>query len=163
LQVGSLLYGVPIYRNLLLADAVRFCGLSDKIGRGIDIVFKTVVAGGFDFPYFESANNFFRASISLSRSEDFREFVRRRGASLSQLDELIVLRYLWERREGNFKQLSDALQRGKEVARRILHSMESKLMIEMREGLFQLTASVRSDIEHSFNADQLDLDLFGAA
>ena len=91
---------------------MRFAGLSDKIGQGIDIVFKTVLGGGFDFPIFESANNSFRAAIPLARSEEFREFVRRRGSSLSQLDELIVLRYLLATGNSDFKHLSEVLQHG---------------------------------------------------
>ncbi len=142
---------------------MRYVGLSDKIGQGIDIIVKTVLAGGFDFPVFESADIVFRVSIPLARAEEFREFVRRRGASLSQLDELIVLRYLWSAFEANFKQLSDALQRGKELARRVVQTMESKLMITIEGGTFRLSPTIRADIQHIFTADQLNLDLFGAA
>ena len=107
LHTGNLLYGVPVYRNYLLAEGMRFAGLSDKIGQGIDIVFKTVLSGGFDFPVFECSNGTFRASIPLARSDQFREFVRRRGTSLSQLDELVVLRFLWGAEQADFKQVSD--------------------------------------------------------
>ena len=163
LHVGNLLYGVPVYRNFLLAEGMRFCGLSDKIGLGIDLVFKTVLSGGFDFPVFESSNGMFRASIPLSRSEEFREFVRHRGASLSQLDELVVLRYLWGASEASFQQLSDALQRGRDIARRVVQAMEKKQMIEIVGGMFRLTPALRLDIDRSFNADQMSLDLFGTA
>lgn len=140
---------------------MRFAGLSDKIGQGIDLVFKTVLSGGFDFPVFDSSNGTFRASIPLARSEEFREFVRRRGTSLSQLDELVVLRYLWGAGEADFKQLSDALQRGRDIARRVVQAMEKKQMIEIVGGMFCLTHGLRLDVERSFNADQLSLDLFG--
>ena len=163
LHVGNLLYGVPVYRNFLLAEGMRFSGLSDKIGQGIDLVFKTVLTGGFDFPVFESSNGTFRASVSLARSEEFREFVRRRSASLSQLDELVVLRYLWGASEADFKQLSDALQRGRDIARRVVQAMEKKQMIEVVDGRFCLTRALRLDIETSFNADQMSLELSGSS
>jgi hypothetical protein len=35
LSVNNLIHGVPVYRNLLLADGARFVGLCDKIGQGI--------------------------------------------------------------------------------------------------------------------------------
>jgi predicted HTH transcriptional regulator len=142
---------------------MRFVGLADKIGLGIDLVYKTVLSGGFDFPVFESANNTFRATIPLERSRDFQNFVHRRGASLSQLDELVILRYLWRVGESDFKHLSDVLQRGAEIARRIVQSMQNKMMIEVSGGMFSLTYSIRADIEHPFDDNQLLLDLYGAA
>jgi predicted HTH transcriptional regulator len=163
LTVDTLLYAVPLYRNFSLAEGVRFAGLADKIGQGIDIVFRTVLSGGFDFPTFESANNAFRATVPMSRSDEFREFVRRRGASLSQLDELVVLRYLWAASDAPFDQLCVALQRGKEITNRVLRSMQSKNMIETGGSGYQLTPNLRMDIERVFRADQLNLDLFGAA
>jgi ATP-dependent DNA helicase RecG len=161
LYVGNLLYGVPLYRNFLLAEGARFAGLCDKIGQGIDVVFKTVLSGGFDFPIFESGNNTFRASIALARSEEFRDFARRRAASLSQLDELVILRYLWAEGESDFKRLSEVLQRGAEIARRVVQSMKSKLMIEVEGGRFRLSDNIRLDIEVPRDSNQLDL--FGVA
>ena len=59
--------------------------------------------------------------------------------------------------------VSDVLQRGKDIARRIVQTMEKKQMIEITGGMFGLAPSLRLDIERSLNADQLKLDLFGAA
>jgi hypothetical protein len=72
----------------------------------------------------------------------------------AKLDELVVLRYLWREGEASFDQLYGVLQCGKEFARRILGSMESKTMIESNGATYRLSASVRLDI---------NLDLFGAA
>lgn len=160
LHIGNLLYGIPLYRNYSLAEGMRFAGLSDKIGQGIDIVFRSVLSGGFDFPIFESSNNTFRASIPLAQSDQFRDFVRRRAASLSQLDELVILRYLWGNGGSDFKRLSEALQRGTEIARRVVNSMKDKLMIEVRDGFFHLSQNLRLDIEKPNDADQMILDLF---
>lgn len=161
LSVGILLYGVPAYRNLSLAEGLRFGGFSDKIGQGIDIVFKTVLSGGFDFPVFESSNNLFQVSIPLARSEEFKDYVNRRGATLSQLDELVVLRYLWAVGESDFKKLAEVLQHGREIARRIVDAMQKKLMIEVVGGAFRLSETLRLDIEKSRNSDQMTLDLYG--
>ena len=162
LTVNSLLYCLPAYRNLLLADGVRIVGLADKIGAGINIIMNTVLRGGFDFPIFESSNNEFRVTVPLARSEEFREFVRRRAPSLSQLDELVVLRSLWARAEISFDDLNIALQRGDQSARKILQGMQDKHMIEpLGAAGYQLAATLRLDIQRIFQADQLDL--FGAA
>jgi hypothetical protein len=55
------------------------------------------------------------------------------------------------------------VQKSKGVSRRVLHGMQTKLMVQVQEGFFRLTPNVRSDIQESFNTDQLRLDLFGAA
>jgi predicted HTH transcriptional regulator len=160
LHADSLIYCTPVYRNLLLAEGARFAGLADKIGHGINLIFKTVLAGGFDFPVLESGDNSFRASIPLARSEEFRAFVRHRGASLSLLDELVVLRYLWDRTEGTVDQLARALQRGSDFTQRVLVGMEKKQMIEkISAGTngFQLSRSIRDDINTILNQNQLRL------
>jgi ATP-dependent DNA helicase RecG len=160
LHVDSLIYCTPVYRNLLLAEGVRFAGLADRIGQGIDIIFKTVIQGGFDFPVLESADSSFRATIPLTRSEEFRAFVRRRGASLSLLDELVVLRYLWDHTQASIEQLAKALQRGKDLTQRVLASMQKKSMIEISytdETRFCLSQGVHHDIKTIFSSDQLGL------
>jgi Putative ATP-dependent DNA helicase recG C-terminal len=161
MNTDNLIYCVPIYRNLLLADGTRFFGLCDKVGKGIDSVFMSVVAGGFDFPVFESNANRFTARLSLERSEEFREYVRRRSQILSQLDEVMTIRFLWVRGVASLVELSGLLQRGREVTRRILESMLKKLMVEPVDGdAFRLSETVWRDIEAVFAADQLVLKLF---
>jgi predicted HTH transcriptional regulator len=98
LSVSNLIHGLPVYRNLLLADGARFVGLCDKIGQGIDLIFQGALSCGLGFPEFESGGNVFIARIPLAGSAEFKEFMRKRSWSLNQLDEIIVLRILWGRR-----------------------------------------------------------------
>ena len=67
LSVNNLIHGVPVYRNLLLADGARFVGLCDKIGQGIDLIFKSVLSDGLGFPEFESGSNLFYRAYSARR------------------------------------------------------------------------------------------------
>jgi ATP-dependent DNA helicase RecG len=157
LHVANLIYCVPVYRNFRLADGLRFMGLSDKIGQGIDIVFKSLVCAGFDFPMFESANNRFLARLTQNRSHEFREFIQRRGASLPYLDELVLLRFLWDRDEATLDQLAIALQRGKDIAERCATGMVKKSMIEKDGSRHRLAHTVRRDIETIFKQDQMPL------
>jgi ATP-dependent DNA helicase RecG len=164
LNAENLIYCVPVYRNLSLADGARFFGLCDNIGKGIDAVYRSVVSGGFDFPLFESGENRFTARVPLQPSEQFREFVRRRSQSLSQLDEILVLWLLWSRQQANILELSAATQRGRELTRRILEAMCKKLMIEptdVRRECFKLTPILRRGIDDVFQSDQMTLRLFG--
>ena len=164
LHVDGLIYCVPVYRNLSLADGARFFGLCDKIGKGIDIVYRSVISGGFDFPLFDSRDNHFTARLLLQRNEQFSEFVRRRSQSLSQLDEILTLRFLWSREQATVPELGVAMQRGCVLAQRIVESMAKKLMIEAVDDqhvAFRLAPVLRKDIENVFNSDQLALNLFG--
>lgn len=43
LSPESLLYCIPVYRNFLLAEGARYLGLCDKVGRGINAVYESVL------------------------------------------------------------------------------------------------------------------------
>jgi predicted HTH transcriptional regulator len=158
LHVANLLHCVPSYRNFLLAESSRYAGLCDKLGKGIGMVFDSALKGGLDIPIFESENNSFTARLSLVRSDDFREFVRARSSSLSSMDEILVLRALWERKDADVQEIAQVLQRGFEQSEAVLRGMEKKLMVERAgNGRFLLSSGIRSDIDHIFQADQMHL------
>lgn len=147
---------MPVYRNLLIADAARFFGICDMVGKGFDIAFKLMISDGFEFPVFESGNKRFTATLSVDRNEQFREFVRCRSQALTELDEVLALRSLWSRSTATLPELATTMQRGKEITRRILKSMEIKQMVEPLENghSFALAPNVRRDIERVFERNQ---------
>ncbi|MFZ0228763.1 MAG: ATP-binding protein, partial [Mycobacterium sp.] len=156
LTVGNLINGVPVYRNLRLADGARFMGLCDKIGQGIDLVYRGVLSGGFAFPEFESGNNSFTARLSLTGSAEFSEFVRRRAQALSQLEQIIALRLLWQKESATLAELAQVIQRREEIVERVLEEMRNKGMVEECEWrCYRLTTIIRNDIKNIFQADQM--------
>lgn len=157
LSPDSLIHCIPVYRNLLLAETARFFVLCDKVGLGIDIVFRGVLQGGLPIPEFESEHGKFSARLSLQRSSEFREFAKRRSQSLTSLDEIIALRMLWSRDSATITELTRAMQRGKEQGERILSEMTRKLMIEPEGQFYRLSANLRSDIANVFHDDQLTI------
>jgi ATP-dependent DNA helicase RecG len=159
LSVCNLIHGVPVYRNLLLADGARFVGLCDKIGQGIDLVFKGVLSGGLGFPEFESGNNLFTARIPLAGNGEFKEFLRRRSQALNRLDEIIILRMLWGKEPATAEELCSRMQRKRDFADRVLSEMAEKGMIEVAQNSFRLAHVLRRDIETIFQSDQLPLSL----
>ena len=158
LSTSNLLYGIPQYRNFALAEAARFSGLCDKIGQGINIIFESIVSLGLPFP-FTSDDDTFRAEIRMSRSAVFAEFVRRRSATLDNADEIMVLRLCFDRDQPvPIKEVRDTLQRDTRTTCRVLQGMCKKNMLEsVNEDTFQLTPSVRIDIQTVFNWDQYGL------
>lgn len=162
LTVGNLIYGIPVYRNMLLADGTRFVGLCDKLGQGIDVVYRDVLSSGLGFPEFESGGNLFTARISLTKNAKFKEFIRKRSGLLSQLDQMIVLQLLWNKGSATLAELCSGMQRREEFAGRVLEEMCTKALVErLREEpqYFTLNPLVRRDIEEIFQDDQMALDL----
>ena len=158
LSVANLIYGVPVYRNLLLADGARYVGLCDKIGQGIDLIFKGVLSRGLGFPEFESSDNLFVARIPLAGSAEFEEFLKKRSQTLGQLDEVMVLSVLWRRDCATLKELGLTMQRKPDYSQRVLNEMCKKLLIEFDGQSYQLTSAVRYDIQTIFQSDQFPLD-----
>jgi ATP-dependent DNA helicase RecG len=161
LTADSLLYCTPVYRNFLLAETARYLGLCDKVGRGIDTVYEAVLNKGLGFPMFESGENHFTARITSKGCREFQEFVKRRGHVLGQLDEVIVLRYLFDRESASFRELCAAMQRGPQFGHKILKEMDGKLMIEADSALnltWRLRKTVREDIQKIFQDDQFRLE-----
>lgn len=156
LSADSLIHCVPVYRNLLLAEASRFFALCDKVGLGIDIVFRGILEHGLPFPEFESEHGRFCARIPLVGSVEFSEFVKRRSQSLTSLDEIIVLRMLWGKESVRETDLYKSMQRGKAFGDRVLSEMVKKYMIEtVNIGTeYRMTPVVRRDIEEVFKEDQ---------
>lgn len=166
LHAENLIHCVPIYRNFLLAEGARYLGLCDKIGQGIDLVYSSVLQNGFGFPSFESAENRVTARIPAGCSAEFREFTKKRSQGLTQLEELMVLRLLWDKERVSAGELFSLMQRGAQVGQSVLDRMFRKVMIEPVNGMqsvWQLNPVVRKDIETIFSSDQMGFDpaLFG--
>jgi ATP-dependent DNA helicase RecG len=160
LNTNNLLYCVPVYRNISLAEGARYIGLCDKVGQGIDLIYHEIISEGYDFPLFEDDGNSLSVTLPTSGSQEFREFVRKRIQALGRLEEIVALRALFSMVTVSLADLSSAIQRGTEQTRRILGEMEKKMMVVANaDGSYELSAVIRQDIESVFNRDQLKLKL----
>jgi ATP-dependent DNA helicase RecG len=157
LSVESLLYCTPVYRNFLVAEGSRYLGLCDKVGQGINLVYQSVLQKGLGFPIFENGENHFTTRISVIHNGEFQEFLKRRVQSLTQLDEIIVLRFLLDRGTASFRELCAVMQRGTQAAHKILTEMKGKNMIESNSALnteWKLSQILQNDIQNIFRDDQ---------
>jgi ATP-dependent DNA helicase RecG len=167
LSSESLLYCTPVYRNFLVAEGSRYLGLCDKVGKGINVVYESVLQRGLGFPVFESGDNHFTTRISIAGNKEFREFLVKRAQSLTQLDEIIVLRFLLDHETASFRELCAVMQRGHTPGHRILSEMKNKTMIEPSSSLnteWRLSPILRADIQNIFQDDQYNFEfgnLFG--
>jgi ATP-dependent DNA helicase RecG len=165
-HTDNLIHCVPVYRNFLLAEGARHLGLCDKIGQGIDLVYTMVLENGFGFPSFESRDNRVTARVPMGDCPEFREFVKKRAQALNQLDELMVLRLLWDKQQASSRELYSLMQRGSMFGEEVLDRMFKKTMIEPMDGtraVWCLSEVLRRDIRTIFQADQMSfgIDLFG--
>ena len=162
IHADNLIHCVPIYRNFLLAEGARYLGLCDRVGRGIDLIYESVLSSGFGFPSFESLDNRFTARIPFEGDPRFREYVLRNAHVLNQLDEIIALRLLWDKTQASSKEIYSLMQRGTSFGQTILERMCKKSMIEPIDGssaVWQMHPLLRHQIENIFNSRQLNLDL----
>lgn len=158
LTANNLIYGVPVYRNLLLADGARFAGLCDKVGQGIDLIYKSAISEGLGFPEFESGNSLFTASIPIADSAEFKEYIRHRSEVVSKLDEVIALRTLWGKDVASVEELAFRMQRRPEKAEGLLQEMSQRLIIERFDDGYRLSPAVRQDIQTIFRSLPLPFD-----
>jgi ATP-dependent DNA helicase RecG len=161
----NLIYCTPIYRNFLLSEGARYAGMCDKIGQGIDFIYEGVLSQGLGFPWFENLSDRVVARIPTLGNKEFAQFVRKRSGFLSELDEIIILRYLWERSDASLGEIAMITQRGANHAQKVLEQLFRKMIIEPTDGIsgrWRMTPIVRTDIQNIFRVDQLELlDLFG--
>jgi ATP-dependent DNA helicase RecG len=162
LNANNLINCIPVYRNFLLAEGARFIGLCDKMGHGIDLVFRAVLTEGFDFPIIENETASFTVVIPTKGNLNFKEFVRKRNQALVRLEDIVALRLLFAHETASLDEIASGMQRGREQARRILVEMASKMMVRINDsGSYSLDPVVRADIDNIFVSDQMGLDMFG--
>ncbi len=162
IHAENLIHCIPVYRNFLLAEGARYLGLCDRVGRGIDLVYESILRNGFGFPSFESADDRFTARIPFEGSPEFHEYVKRNAHALDQLDEIITLRLLWDKSRASSKELYSLMQRGATFGQSVLDRMFKKSMIEPVDGsnaLWQMSPIIRDEIRNIFSSAQLNLDL----
>jgi hypothetical protein len=126
------------------------------------VVYRASLTGGLAFPEFESGNNRFAARVRVEDQTKFKEFIRRRGHVIQQLDEIIVMRVLWAKPSASVAELCTWMERKESFANRVLTEMQEKFMVEpdpTSVAHYRLTAAVRRVIENIFQDDQMSLDL----
>ena len=78
---------------------------------------------------------FLVAAIPLEGNKEFSAFIRRKTEASLTLDELIVLRFLYDKENATFAELYAVMQRSTDAGQKVLQEMFRKLMIEPVDGL----------------------------
>ncbi len=158
LTVDELLYAPSIYRNTLLAEAARKFALCDKVGHGINKVYRNCIISGFDLPVLKADHDNFSVIVSTSPDRPFASFIRDFAGLLSlNLTELIVLRELRSRERVGFDRLSARAQRPAEIIEKVLDGLQKRLIIGRQGDDYFLSGSSQDQLARHDEGGQLKL------
>ncbi len=133
--LDNLLVVEPRPRNPSLADAFKRIGIVERTGRGVDTIYRGLLAFGRPVPDYHRSDAW-SVIVRLSTAETDLDFVRfrigleeRRNALLSTED-LIILSLLWDQRRLDVVEGAQAIQQEASVARRALERLVESGVVE---------------------------------
>jgi len=135
--LDNLLVVEPRPRNPLLADVVKRIGLSERTGRGVDLIYEGLLRYGRPAPDYSRSD---RTSVvvRLSSAEPDIPFLRlileeeRRTSAPVSLDSLIVLSHLRHDRRLSVAEAAAAIQKDESAARTVLERLVESGLVEAR-------------------------------
>lgn len=122
----NVLTGEPRARNPLLAEAARNLRLGERLGIGVDRMYRSMIAAGGDPPTFEDLDESVRVRFTAARDPDIAKFVAQLPVASNdehETDVLIVLHELCRRRTITAETLMPVSQRRIEEAQLVLEQM----------------------------------------
>lgn len=135
--LDNLLVVEPRPRNPLLADAVKRIGLSERTGRGVDLIYEGLLRYGRPAPDYSRSDRI-SVVVRLSSAEPDIPFLRmileeekRTGAPVP-LDSLIVLSLLRDERRLRVADAAAAIQKDETAARTVLERLVESGLVEAR-------------------------------
>ena len=122
----NVLTGEPRARNPLLAEAARNLRLGERLGIGVDRMYRSMIAAGGDPPTFQSLDEAVRVHFAAASEPDIAKFVAQLPASPNdehETDVLIALHVLCRKRTITAETLMPTAQRRLEEAQLVLERM----------------------------------------
>ena len=122
----NVLTGEPRARNPLLAEAARNLRLGERLGIGVDRMYRSMIAAGGHPPTFEDRDDAVRVRFAAARDADVAKFVAQLPTSLNdehETDVLIVLHELCRQRTISAETLMPVSQRPLDESQAVLERM----------------------------------------
>ena len=130
----NVLRHAPVRRNHLLADAFQAIGLVNRVGLGVDRIFRETLRTGKDFPRYESDVGTVKLTLPTKTHASFTRFVAEThldGDEL-ELDDLMVMRSLMTRDELNRWSAAEMLKIAESEAADRLALLNARGFLEVR-------------------------------
>lgn len=130
----NVLRHAPVRRNHLLADAFQAIGLVNRVGLGVDRIFRETLRAGKDFPRYASDVGTVKLTLPTKIHGGFARFVAERSLDGEELDldDLMVMRSLMTRDELNRWSASEVLKIAELDAADRLADLNSRGFLEVR-------------------------------
>jgi ATP-dependent DNA helicase RecG len=122
----NVLTGEPRARNPLLAEAARNLRLGERLGIGVDRMYRSMIAAGGHPPTFDDRDDSVRVRFAAARDSEVAKFVAQLPRSLNdehETDVLIVLHELCRQRTITAETLMPVSQRPRAEAQAVLERM----------------------------------------
>jgi len=135
-RLDNLLVIPPRPRNPRLADIFKRCGLVERTGRGIDIIFEGQLRYGRPAPDYSRSTDY-SVTVVLPGGPANLDFVRlvaeeeQEGPPLS-LDALLILNHLWQERRIDLPTGTRLTQKGEGEVRAVLERLVERGLLEAR-------------------------------
>lgn len=124
----NVLTGEPRARNPLLAEAARHLRLGERLGVGVDRMYRSMIAAGGDPPTFDALEDGVRVTFKAAQEVDVAKFVAQLPLATSddhETDVLIVVHQLCRQRTITAEKLMPVSQRRLDEAQAVLERMAS--------------------------------------
>jgi ATP-dependent DNA helicase RecG len=136
-NLQNLLTVEPRPRNPRLADVIKRVGLSERTGRGVDLIYEGLLRYGRPAPDYSRSDRYgvvLRMSNAAADTEFLRMVVQEEERTNTRLplDALLVLSRLREERRLGMATLSEVLQKSESRTRSILERLVEAGMVEAR-------------------------------
>lgn len=155
LKPTGLINANPTHRNRLLTEAAALLGFCEKTGSGIDTVYRLSVVEGFDFPAFTADADSFSAIFSLSKTTQFAQFMQVRSRDFHRLESLMIIKHIYIDGPSKLDTLAMIAQRPEEYARQIVLELNKRGILDrVGEDIFELSSTIRSEIDHPVDSSQ---------
>lgn len=125
-SAATVLTGEPRARSPLLAEAARNLRLGERLGVGVDRIYRSMIAAGGDPPSFEDRDDSVRIRLTAADQPDVAKFIAQLPTPTGnehETDVLIVIHELCRRRTIDAKTLAPIAQRSPGEAQSVLARM----------------------------------------
>ena len=123
---GNVLTGEPKARNPVLAEAARAVRLGERLGVGVDRMYRSMITAGGDPPIFEDRDESVSVRLNAAGNPDIAKFIAQlptSGEDDHEVDVLIVVHELCRRKTITAIQLQPLSQRTLEEADAVLERL----------------------------------------
>lgn len=157
ITIDNIITHPSVPRNKCIAETLQRLKYVQRTGQGVDIIFKGMLSMGKPFPRYTEYDD--AISLTLNSASDNLAFVKfvtdeqEKKQIIFSLSELMIMRYLTDRKRVTISGIQDITQTTEDVARKSCSRLVKFGLIEVVGKSYMLTArayeAVKSDVDYT--------------